>query len=579
MEKKAILHIPMSEYAHAVTDKQVVIRLRCAKSDLVRCTLYYGDRACRENPIKLTVMPMRIVASDLEFDYFEVEFDTPYTRICYLFQLDDGKETVFYYGDLFCPEITPERSEYYQLPYVHRADIPKVPDWTKDAIIYNIFADSFATKHRYISKKNTEKQYMGLPVHGKLGGTIRGIMENADYLETLGINCIYINPIFTAGEYHKYDVLDYYSIDPCFGSNEDFAEMVEELHKRGIRVIIDGVFNHCSWKFFAFEDVVRNERNSRYADWFYRVEYPVVRPDNMEDIPGYECFAYERLMPKFNTANPEVIAYFCDVCRYWLREYKIDGWRLDVASEVNDEFWRAFRTAALAENPEAILIGEIWESAGHWLDGSMFNSTMNYDFRKHCREFFAFQSIDAAQFSGRVTHMLMRYRKSLVSSQLNLLDSHDVSRFISLCKGNIDAMKLAVLFQMCFVGMPSVFYGDEQGIAGLLEKEYRSPMQWSGGELYNFYQKAIQLRRDYIPLRRGKYQTKYAKDRLFVFCRQHEDMVITVAFNAGDKPVSYHQSGGKILWENNRFADGLGAYGFLITMTKEEKGNCNVCDN
>ena len=97
MEKKAILHIPMSEYAHAVTDKQVVIRLRCAKSDLVRCTLYYGDRACRENPIKLTVMPMRIVTSDLEFDYFEVEFDTPYTRICYLFQLDDWKETVFYY--------------------------------------------------------------------------------------------------------------------------------------------------------------------------------------------------------------------------------------------------------------------------------------------------------------------------------------------------------------------------------------------------------------------------------------------------------------------------------------------------
>jgi glycosidase len=536
----------MSEYAHGVSEERVVFRLRVAKGDLASCVLHYGDRACRVNPVIFTEVTMHVVASDELFDYWEAEFDTLYRRMCYYFELNDGAGTLLYYADFFHKELTPERSEYYQLPYLHRADIATVPDWAKDAIIYNIFPDSFATSRRHISLTPTEREWKGEITRGRLGGTIKGVTENADYLKELGINCVYLNPIFAAGEYHKYDTLDYYHVDPCFGTDDDFAEMVEVLHGAGIRVIIDGVFNHCGWRFFAFDGVVRNGENALYKDWFYRLKLPVLRPDNCE-IPSYECFAYERLMPKLNTANPEVRDYFCKVCRHWLKEYKIDGWRLDVASDVDDGFWRAFRKAAMEVNPEALIIGEVWESAMHWLDGSMFNSSMNYDFRKHCRDFFATSRLDAEGFNTRVTNMLMRYRKNLTYAQLNLLDSHDVSRFLSLCGGDKERLKLAVLFQMCFVGVPSVYYGDEQGISGVAEDEYRHHMIWDGDtELCDFYKRAIALRRERAALRLGGFKTLLAEGRAFVFKRIYNGESVTVAIGA-------NEWSGRVIWRGDNF--------------------------
>jgi len=537
----------MSEYAHALSETRVVFRLRVARDDILRCSFHYADRACRVNPVIFTEESMRVVFSDSLYDYWEAEFDTLYKRICYYFKLYDGVETRLYYADFFHDSEGTERSEYYQLPFVHRADIAAAPVWATDAITYNIFPDSFATARRHISLRPTRREWQGELTRGKLGGTLRGIVENVDYLVELGVNCVYINPIFAAGEYHKYDLLDYYHVDPCFGTDDDCREMVRIMHENGIRVILDGVFNHCGWRFFAFDDVVKNGGNSRYADWFYRLEYPVVRPENGGDIPGYECFAYERLMPKLNTANPEVIAYFTDVCQYWLREFKIDGWRLDVASEVDDAFWRAFCRTAREENADALIIGEVWESANHWLDGSMFHSSMNYDFRKHCRDFFARERLDAQTFNDRVVHMLTRYRKNLTYAQLNLLDSHDVSRFLSLCGGDKEKFKLAVLFQMCFVGIPSVFYGDEQGISGVLEDEYRHHMIWDGdAELFDFYRKAIALRKQYPALRRGRFRTLCVNGRVFAFERACGAERIIVALNTSNWP-------GKEIWRGRNF--------------------------
>ena len=531
----------MSEYAHAISEKRVLFRLRAAKGDLKLCTLFYGDRACRQNPVVFSPTAMTVVYSDLLFDFWEVEFEPPFRRICYYFDLNDGNEKTLYYADLFADTLSTERSEYYQLPYIHRADIAKAPDWANDAVVYNIFPDSFATSRRYISGKPTEREWNGERTRGKLGGTIRGITENVDYLSELGVNCVYINPFFAAGEYHKYDLLDYYNVDPCFGTNIEFMEMVNTLHRNKIRIIIDGVFNHCGWRFFAFDDVVQNGKSSRYADWFYRLEYPVVRPNDGEDIPGYECFAYERLMPKLNTANPEVVKYFTGVCQHWLREYGVDGWRLDVADEVNNAFWRAFKNAALEVNPDAFLIGEIWVKANYWLDGSMFHSAMNYDFRKHCRDFFAKGIINAEAFNARVTLMLTRYRKNLTNVQLNILDSHDVSRFLSLCGGDKRRLKLAVLFQMCFIGIPSIFYGDEQGLYGLMEDEYRQPMIWDGDqELLEFYRWAVKLRKENPSLSRGRYRMVFAKGSLFVFQRGDGESAIIVAMNAGCDPAPYN---------------------------------------
>lgn len=570
MNRSAVLHIPLSEYAYGIDEEHVTFRLRCGRDELTQCFIHYGDRACRQTPVIFTGQEMTVVASDEYFDYYEITLDHPYQRINYYFELVSEDERVLYYGDCFMEECVDDRSEYYQFPFNHRADLVSPPKWAADAIIYNIFPDSFASGKEYISGTSAQKEVNGEISRGKLGGTIRGIAENVTYIKELGFNAIYINPIFTAGEYHKYDLLDYYHVDPCFGTNEEFREMVRLYHKNGIKVIIDGVFNHCGWRFFAFNDVVENGEDSRYKDWFYHLEFPVIRPESEEAYPDYACFGYERMMPKLNTQNPEVIDYFCKVCRYWLKEYEIDGWRLDVASEINDDFWEKFHRAAKEVNPDAILIGEVWETARHWLDGKKFDSTMNYDFRKHCRRFFAEGSIDASEFDARVTNMRMRYRKQTVYAQLNLLDSHDVSRFLSLCGGDVKRYKLAVLFQMTFPGIPSVFYGDERGIDGILEKEYRAPMCWEKEkeELYFFYQKAIWLRRNHEVLRQGEYRTiqAYKGNSLYIYAREMDSDKIVIAMNGNSHVYDLPDfiENGQVLWQEGFSKRELAPMGFVI---------------
>ena len=568
MKLDAILHIPMSEYCHGLDENRIVYRMRSAKGDLKSVTLYYGDTACRVTPIIFTPVPMELVASDLLHDYWQVIVDSPYNRVYYYFELDDGNETKLYYGDVFTDHLVDDRSQYFKLPFNHRADIAKVPDWVHDAVVYNIFPDSFATSHKQISLKSTEMEYNGQTVKGKLGGTLRGVTENVDYLKDLGINCVYVNPIFAAGEYHKYDLLDYFHVDPVFGGDEAFREMVDTLHANGIRIIIDGVFNHCGWYFFAFDDVVRNQEKSQYCDWFYHLEFPVVRPETPEIYPSYACFAYERMMPKLDTANPEVRDYFCRVGCYWVEEFGIDGWRLDVASEVDDSFWRAFRRAVKEVNPDALLIGEVWESAGHWLQGDMFDSAMNYDFRKHCNLFFAEASIDAADFAGRIANMLMRYRVQTVPAQLNLLDSHDVSRFLSLCNGDTTKYKLAILFMVTFVGMPTVFYGDELGIQGVLEEEYRHPMPWNGGDtgLRDFFKKTIAMRHDLPPLRRGTFRMVSAEQGsgLIVFARKLGKQTVTVCINNGKGSAELPEITGYLYWADGLEDRTLAEHGFAV---------------
>lgn len=570
MNFAAVRHIPMSQDAHGIDPEHVVFRLRAGRDDLKRCVLFFADRACRVTPVIFSSVEMELEARDEWFDYFQVILKSPYQRICYYFELDDGNRRILYYGDLFSDSRVDDRSEYYQLPYNHPADIVSPPGWAADAVIYNIFPDSFAGGRRSISCVPAQKEWKGETTRGMLGGTVRGILENLDYIDEMGFNCIYLNPIFAAGEYHKYDLLDYYHIDPCFGTDGDFRELVENCHGRGIRVIIDGVFNHVGWHFFAFEDVVAKGEASRYKDWFYRLQFPVRRPEDPEEYPSYECFGYERMMPKTNTRNPEVIRYFCDVGRYWVREFRIDGWRLDVASEIDDEFWRSFRRAVREEAPDCLLIGEVWENAGHWVNGNIFDSAMNYDFRKHCRRFFAEQSVDAAGFDGRVTDMRMRYKLNACYAQLNLLDSHDVSRFLSLCSGDQDRMMLAVLFQMTFIGAPSVFYGDERGIYGILEREYRRRMDWSQEpcELQEFYRKAISLRRQHPALRGGSYRTLYALpgQGLYGYCRFDERENIRIFLNNQERParLSEEPGSGEILWEKGWRQGSLDPMGFLV---------------
>ena len=549
MDKAAILHVPLSQYAFATSEYTITIRLRAKKSDLTRCVLYTADRVCRTTPICFAGTDMKICAVDECFEYYEANLQLPYNRICYYFKLEKGKEWTYYYADRFTKELPDRvvdgklidgRSEYYQYPFILRDEIPDVPEWFKEAVVYNIFPDSFANgKCALQVRKKEQLLENGVTVKARLGGTLNGITENLDYIKKMGFNCLYLNPIFTAGEYHKYDVVDYYHIDPCFGTEEDFRRLVEDAHDRGMHIIIDGVFNHCSWRFFAFEDVVKNGEKSRYKSWFYDLTFPLRRPDDSDKIPGYTCFAYERKMPKLNTSNREVQLYFADVGTYWIEKYHIDGWRLDVANEISREFWRIFRNAVKTAKSEAVLIGEVWENAHSWLKGDAFDSTMNYEFRRICMDYLADEQPDGITAAYEFEKMRLRYPDNIVRGQLNLLDSHDVPRFLSMCRGDGSLWKLGCILLILMPGVPSLFYGDECGMEGVLEEEYRQPMLWERKDTFgDFICQIITIRNDYIDGKTG-YSPLWELIRggVFAFTRPGINWTLRVIINAGTEPL------------------------------------------
>lgn len=559
MNPATIFHRPLSEYAFALDDTHYVFRLRTGKGEAKSCKFYYADRAIMTPELEFFCVPMEKIWENRYFDWYEVRLETSFERIAYYFELSDGVETLSYYGDCYEMVGKPNRADYFQLPFNHRADRLVVPDWTKDAIVYNIFPDSFADGKRSLSGKAA----VGL------GGTLRGITENLDYIASLGFNCIYLNPIFKAESYHRYDTLDYYEIDPQMGTKEDLKELVGKAHVLGVRVILDGVFNHISSSHYIFQDVLKHGRDSKYYACFYQLpENP--RIPGPGEYPAYTCFSYVPNMPKTNTADPDLRQYFCDVGTYWVRAFDIDGWRLDVANELDDGFLRAFRTAVKGAKPDALIVGEVWENAAHYLNGDMLDCAMNYDFRRYCRRFFAEGTVGAEVFDANISTLLLRYRENALYAQLNLLDSHDVSRYLTLCGENTDKMELSVLLQMTFPGMPCVFYGDEKGLCGTVEREYRQAMAWTKTHpLEEIYRRLIALRKAHPALRYGSFRTTIASDKVYSYSRAWKDQVITVTMNLGDAPIRAPQQGRLLLKKGEKHGI-IGAWEYEV---REEQRN------
>jgi len=548
MQYAAILHRPMSEYAFPLDKGHFVFRLRTAKGDLKGVTFYYADRADMASELTFFPLDMPLIRTDLLYDWYEITLETAWQRIAYYFLLDDGQEQCRFAGECFEKmDAHIERSEYFQYPFNHKADLAVTPDWVHEAVVYNIFPDSFADGKRQIGQKGRQETYQGFPSVSTHGGTLRGIRENLDYIRDMGFNCLYLNPVFAAGAYHKYDVMDYLHIDPCFGTDADFKELVQAAHEKGIRVVVDGVFNHVSWHHFSFQDVLKNGKKSPYYNWFYDLPDPLVLPKKNE-LPSYACFAYVANMPKTNTACPDLREYFCKVGRHWIQEYDIDGWRLDVANEVDDGFLRAFRQAVKQEKRDAVIIGEIWENAEHFMTGDMVDCAMNYDFRRFCTQYFAENILTAPEFDLRLSSLLMRYKKQMLPAQMNLLDGHDTCRFLTLCKGDLERMELALLFQMTFIGMPCVFYGDEKGVTGLTEPEYRKPMPWdTDSPLTDIYKRLIELRKGHSALTRGSFETVEARGMMLHYARTDRKERIEIALNPGSAPSPCAISGDTLL--------------------------------
>ncbi len=432
----------------------------------------------------------------------------------------------------------------------------ETPAWVHDAVFYQIFPDRFAQSKKVIKPNNLEPWSSPPSVYGYKGGDLFGVYEKLDYLQDLGINAIYFNPIFQSASNHRYHTHDYMKVDPMLGGDKALKTLLRGAHKRGIRVILDGVFNHASRGFFQFNDILENQQKSAYLDWFDIRGFPL---NAYQGKPNYRCWWNLPALPEFNTDNPQVRSYIFSVAKYWI-DQGIDGWRLDVPGEIDDDrFWQDFRQVVKNANPQAYITGEIASDASRWLQGDQFDAVMNYLLTYAIWLYFGgadanpqlfgqwlshapgLEILDLAGFVKHVQDLLTAYPKVAVLAQLNLLDSHDTARCLSLFNGRKDLFLLAVLFYMTYPGAPSVYYGDEIGLQGGQDPECRKTFPWDSSQwdatILGFYQKCISLRHAHPALRTGDFVTVYAKDDVMAYVRRLEHNQLLVAFNRSDQTI------------------------------------------
>jgi glycosidase len=411
-----------------------------------------------------------------------------------------------------------------------------VPYWVQDAIFYQIFPDRFADGDPFNNPVNVRSWGSPPTIEGFQGGDLRGIINNLDYLLDLGVNALYLNPIFLSPSTHRYNTTDYYTIDPKLGNLHDFRALLEVAHTNGMRVILDGVFNHCSRGFFAFNDVLENQEHSPYRDWFHirRIPVDAYSPTIAEDYSAWWGF---KSLPKFNTDNPAVRRYLLDVARYWI-EQGADGWRLDVPNEINDDhFWADFRQVVKSINRDAYLVGEIWNPDARWVSPNHFDGLMNYPLRDDLLRFL-YGTLTASQFSEKVEGLLQVYPRKNVYAMLNILGTHDTERLLTKLDGDVNKTKLAYLFLFAYPGSPTIYYGDEVGMKGGKDPECRGAFPWDrkawDHELREWVCALILTRKRLAAMRRGDYRCLFTDDRrrCYAFARRLGDEKILVVMNA-----------------------------------------------
>ncbi len=430
----------------------------------------------------------------------------------------------------------------------------QTPDWVKHAIFYQIFPDRFARERHAPRKSNVLFKPWGSPPEeqGFQGGDLYGVVEKLDYLQQLGITALYLNPIFSSAANHRYHTFDFFQVDPLLGGEAALRLLLDEAHQRGMRVVLDGVFNHASRGFWQFHHILENGADSPYIDWFIVEDWPL-RPypvDGTEKI-NYAAWWDLPALPKLNTANPDVQAYILDIAKYWI-DFGIDGWRLDVPAEIDDDaFWRKFRDVVKTANPEAYICGEIWEEAKRWLQGDQFDAVMNYTVSWASMTFCGFDSLrpdyernhlsleprNAAEVAEVIDTMYGWYSWEINYAQLNLLDSHDTARALWVLGENKDALKPCVAMLMTLPGAPCIYYGDEIGMSSGDDPYCREAFPWEQKsewdlDLLKYYREFCALRNSHEVLRTGDFKTLYATGRQWVFQRKLADQAAFVGFNS-----------------------------------------------
>ncbi len=452
-----------------------------------------------------------------------------------------------------------------------------VPDWVQDAIFYQIFPDRFANGNPANDPANVQPWGSAPTVWGFQGGDLPGIIQKFDYLLDLGINAIYLTPIFQATTNHRYNATDYFKIDNKLGTLDDFHALINIAHEHGIRVILDGVFNHCGRGFFAFNDILENQEHSPYLRWFHVSHFPV-DAYTWGDARDYLGWWGMKSLPKFNTNFPPVRRYLLDVARYWI-EQGADGWRLDVPNEIDDDsFWAEFRHVVKQANPEAYILGEIWTADPRWVGDGHFDGLMNYPVRDAVLRLLFAGTLDIPHFAEKMTGLLGLYPRDNLHAMYVTLGSHDTERLLTKVDNSLEKAKLAYQFIFAYPGAPAIYYGDEIGLMGGKDPECRAAFPWDESrwnhDLRNWLKTLIAERKQRAVLRRGNCECLCmdSANGCLAFARILGDEKLVVVMNAGPEDHPLDIPVGKLGWEDGRVIHNiLGKQEFTV-----EQGNLSV---
>lgn len=604
---------------------RVRLRLRCARENLDSVILVFNDER----------IEMEKLYNDRLFDYYETFVQLGTEQVFYYFEIHCGQMTCYYNNVGLCNSV----EEYYNFtmtPGFH------TPDWAKGAVFYQIYVDRFYNGDRSNDVEDDEYFYIGegtskvtdwnkypaaMGVREFYGGDIAGVMQKLDYLQELGVEVLYLNPIFVSPSNHKYDIQDYDYVDPHFGrivkdegevlqrdengnlkadptypnksasryicrvtdkenleaSNKLFAEFVEEVHRRGMKVILDGVFNHCGsfnkWldRECIYENVPGYEKGAYVAEDSPYNTFFKFRERQWPYNPHYDGWWGHDTLPKLNyEESPSLFDYIMHVGRKWVSPpYNVDGWRLDVAAdlgqsgEYNHYFWKEFRRNVKEANPDALVLAEHYGDPTEWLKGDEWDTVMNYDafmepltwfltgVEKHSDEYRQDQLGNPDSFFGSMRHFMTRFHTQSLLVAMNELSNHDHSRFLTRTNRKVgrtaylgpeaagegidkSVMRLAVMIQMTWPGAPTIYYGDEAGLCGWTDPDNRRAYPWGSEdqELIDFHKEIIRIHKDYQALKTGSILFLHGQYSFISYGRFDEQDKFVIAINSGEQPVS-----------------------------------------
>ena len=545
MEYSAIFHDMDKRFCYAVDKDLFVIRVQVKKDDMKEIILHCEDKYIpMERQDTRRTIPMKKVATSQFHDYYEAQLQMHLICLRYFFEFTDTHGEKVYYGNYeFDKECITNRDRMFDCPQnLREEEMFEVPEWAANKVVYQIFPSRFAA-----SRPVDKELWYKAPITSMddLHGDLRGIIEHLDYIQNLGIDVLYMTPIFQSNSCHKYDTIDYYQIDPSFGTTEDLRELVKKAHERGMKVVMDAVYNHTGREFFAFQDILEKGENSRYLDWYFIDDLPL--KSEWGEVPNFKCFGYYGGMPKLNLKNPEVEKYITDVACYWIKECDIDGWRLDVGDEISHFFWKNFRRAIKAVKKDMLIIGEIWHYAGDFLEGDEWDTVMNYPFYLNLIDLLADEKIHVSQFVQNLGYLKGRLNKKCYPLMWNLIDSHDTARFLHLCNDNKKKQHLAAAFQLLLPGMPMIYYGDEYAMPGANDPDCRRGMYWDEAyqdkEMFQWYKQLLQVRKTHTCVVEGESIQTIAEDEkeTIVMIKKNEKETIALIFNCSSSTKEFKE--------------------------------------